>query len=462
MEKSNVFDMVVKKSNNMVSATYNSTLMENLIILVALGRIQEKTDGALKELSAELYPSELKQIVSDPKHIYRDLDRVSTTMLRDRVIHIKDDKGNFSKIAFITKVTYMNGVFKIVFNNDLKEHILNLERNYTTLELSILSSFESNASFRLYELLKSERGLELSKRKKEGNPDDEIVCEFGVSELKFMMGLANSSSEEARIAIDSMAPDVDWDKVYEALDPKDRKYERFNNFKTRVLVPAQKELQEKSNIRFEFEPIAKTGTKYSRIRFYTYSNVPTNPKIIDERAEYIAKKFRSVPNQAEIPYDLPGYEDLFDTYVGHNGLAAEDIKMLLDDCGGDKDIVKRAIIMADEQEHLVNYIGWIRKCVKSGGYKTSETMNGSKNRAEKVNDVIDAVRGVPEEASFQERLWSRKVDDEMYFVFANYLKDKNIELKDFELAYSVEERLIIYKAIINGDADVIKRYGLPV
>ncbi len=460
-QSSEITDLVVKKSNNLVSATYNSTLMENLLILVALGRIQEKTTGTLKELSAELYPSELKQIVSDPKHIYRDLDKVSDSMLHERVIHIKDDKGNFTKMAFITQVDYKNGVFKIVFNNKLEKHIISLEQNFTTLELSILSSFKTNAAFRIYELLKSERGLELFRRKKEGKPyEDEVICEFGISELKFMIGLANSSSEEARSMIDAMSPNIDWDIVYEKLDAKDKKYDSYPNFRRRVLEPAQKELKEKSNISFEFEPVASSGKKYNRIRFFTHSNEPTNPKIIDERAEYIKKKFRQTENQMEIPYDLELYADLFDTYVGHNKLAAEDIRLFLDDCGGDKEIVKKAIIQADEQENIHNYVGWIRECVKNGGYNDTAVINGSKNRADRASDMVDKIRNVPEGASFQERLWSRKVDEPEYSIFSQYLEAQNIELKDFNTVCTVEERLIIYKAIINGDKEVIKKYRL--
>lgn len=460
-----ITDLVVKKSNQLVSSAYNSDLTSNLLILCAIGRIQERENSSGDtSLVAELYPSELKQIVSDPNHIYRELKRVNRSLMNSDAILIYDDENErFEGMHMVRHVSYENGVMTIEFESRLKQHILNLEKNYTTLELSILSSFKSNASFRLYELFKSERGLELNRRKKAGIkfPDDEVICEYGISELKFMIGLANSSSVEAKKAIDSMPHDIDWDKVYACLDSKDKKYDDYSNFRRYVLELAKKELAEKSNIRFEFEPIAKIGRKYNRIRFYTYSNVPSNPKIIDERAEYIAKKFRSVENQSEIPYDLPAYEDLFDTYVGHNGLAAEDIRMLLDDCGGDKELVKRSIIMADEQEHLYNYVGWIRNCVKNGGFEQTTVIDGSKNRAEKVSDVVDLVRNVPKNASFQERLWSRKPDDDKYFLFTRYLNKWNIDLKDFEVAYTVEERLIIYKAIINNDTQIIHDYGLP-
>lgn len=457
-------DLVVKKSNQLVSSVYNSDIVSNLLILCAIGRIQERENATGEtSLVAELYPSELKQIVSDANHIYRELKRVSTSLMSSDAILIYDDENKrFEGLHMVRHVSYDRGVMTIEFESRLKHHILNLEKNYTTLELSILSSFKSNAAFRLFELFKSERGLELNRRQKAGIKNDEVVCEYGIAELKFMIGLANASSSEAKKVIDATSPNIDWDKVYDALDSKDRKYDDYSNFRRFVLEIAQRELEEKSNIKFDFEPIAKTGRKYTRIRFYTYSNIPTNPKIIDERAEYIQKKFRADKNQSEIPYDLPGYKDLFDTYVGHNGLAAEDIRMLLEDCNGDKELVIRSIIMADEQNHINNYIGWIRNCVRNGGYDSTHVIDGSKNRAERVDSVVDSIRSVPQNASFQERLWSRKPDDNNYFLFTSYLNKWNINLDDFEIAYSVEERLIIYKAIINNDVKVIQEYGLPV
>ena len=460
-----ITDLVVKKSNQLVSSVYNSDLTSNIIILCAIGRIQEKEDKTSGEttLVAELYPSELKQIVSDKNHIYRELKRVNRTLMNSDAILIYDDENErLEGMHMIRHVKYDNGVERIEFESRLKQHILNLEKNYTTLELSIMSSFKSNASFRLYELLKKERGFELSHRKKAGIVNDEVICEYGIAELKFIVGLANASSPEAKRLIDEMSPDIDWNKVYDALDSKDKKYDDYSNFRRYVLEIAQKELEEKSDIRFDFEPIAKIGRKYNKIRFYTYSNIPSNPKIIDERAEYIKKRFRTNEDQYELPYDLEVYADLFDTYVGHNGLAAEDIKILLDDAGGDKDLVIRSIIQADEQGNISNYIGWIRNCIKSGGYKTTETLNGSANRASMVRQISDSIKNVPENASFAERVWARKPEEPQYGVFLRYLESKNIEPSDFDLAYTPEEKLIIYKAILNNDITVIKSYGLPI
>ena len=155
--------LIAKKSNSFVkgvSNTLNAGLTENIIVLMAIGRIQERESkySSEPELIAELYPSELKQIVSDPVHIYRELKRVSQTLMSGDAVLLYDDASErFEAMHLIRHVKYDNGVLTVEFEQKLKQHILHLESNYTALELSVLSSFKSNATFRMYELLKSDR-----------------------------------------------------------------------------------------------------------------------------------------------------------------------------------------------------------------------------------------------------------------------------------------------------------------
>lgn len=466
---SSLNQLSVKKSNTFVNSytqRYNQKgVTESVLVYAAIGRIQEKESTTKDpELVAELYPSELKMILPDPANIYRDLKNSTLAIMKNSTIMVFDDaKKEFIAMHMIREATYKNGVFRIVFENKLKPHILALERNYTGFELSIVSSFRSVGSLRLYELLKSERGLELARRKKIDKRDssDEVICEYNVAQLKFLLGYADSTSQKVFELINRAKTDTDWEEAFDILDDNEKKYKRWSAFNERVLKVAQEELKEKSNIRFEYEPI-KLGNNYKRIKFYTYSNVPTNPKVIDERAEYIKKTFRQNHEQLEIPYDLEEYATIFDTYVGHNGLSAEDINMLLEDCGGNQDLIKKAIISADEQDSIYNYIGWIRSFVKNGGYEEIKVIDGSAKVANRVEEVTDMYHKIPENASFAERVWARKPGDSLYFMFKNYLDEHEISLDDFNLAYSAEEKLIIYKSIIHKDNDVLVRYGLPV
>ena len=83
-----------KKSNEMISAKYKSTLLENQIMAIALTRIERNSKDSSAPLEARLYPGELSKLVSDQAHIYRDLKKVAKTITGHSVI-MEDGKGNF-------------------------------------------------------------------------------------------------------------------------------------------------------------------------------------------------------------------------------------------------------------------------------------------------------------------------------------------------------------------------------
>ena len=79
------------KSNDMVSAKFKSSLLENKIMAVGLTRIENDEND---NLEAKLYPGELQKIFSDKAHIYRDLKKVAKRIV-GHVIVLEDGKGNF-------------------------------------------------------------------------------------------------------------------------------------------------------------------------------------------------------------------------------------------------------------------------------------------------------------------------------------------------------------------------------
>ena len=197
---------------------------------------------------------------------------------------IEDGKGNFKAFAVVNNADYEDGVFTVEFNKNLREHVLGLEKNYTSLELAVLTRFKKNSSFRLYELLKSH----LYKSRSDIN-GGRVDVEYKISELRFMIGLANGDDPGVKNAMAAMGNNIDWDVLYSKLDKKDRKYETWFDFQRYVIKPAQEELSEKSNLRFEYEGL-RHGRKMEDIRFFVYPNHPTNSEVIDERAEFIEEE----------------------------------------------------------------------------------------------------------------------------------------------------------------------------
>ena len=406
------------KSNEMVSAKYRSSLLENKIMAIALTRIE---DGADDSLEAKLYPRELIRVISDKKHIYDDLKKISKRIV-SHAIFLEDGKGNFKSFAMVTNADYINGEFTIRFNRELKNHILNLESHFTKLNLTVMTSFENVNAFRLYELFKSE----FYKADKNGNLD----LEYNLSELKFIIGVANSDNEAHKNRLAEMKNKIDWDYLYECLDKKDKKYEGYSQFRTRVLNVAKQELDNKGDISFSYEEGLKKGKKVLSVIFHVYKNTPQNPDAYNAMEEYIKEK-NVEDRQYVMPRDLPEYADIYEKYIGHNDLTAEDIDLLILKANMDGDLVVKAIYAADNQEYLRNYMGWIIKYIEAGGYEDVATINGDHERAVVVeNFQKDYEQHIDETAT---RVWNKAKTKPDIEQFIKALNIKSIE--DFELIY---------------------------
>ncbi len=435
-------NLSLKKSNEMISAKYNSTLLENQVMAVALTRIEAKALNNNTILEATLYPGELKKLIGNPTHIYRTLKVVAKTMI-GHTMFMEDQKGNFHAHAIVTDATYENGIFKVRFNENLRNHILGLERNYTTLELSVLTEFKKNSSFRIYELLKKE--IYKSDPNKNGGRVD---VEYPLSEFRFMIGLSNSDDQIIKNEMARMGNNVDWDILYNKLDKKERKYEAWSELARNVIVPAQEELAEKSNIRFTFEGI-KSGRKISRILFSIYPNNATDrlqskerQMIINEnKARHDFNVEKNAPNrQLEIPRDLEKVSDLYDEFVGHNELTAEDIDVLVDAANYDKDLIREAIRQADEQPSINNYMGWIISCIKAGGYRKVDTINGSHDAAVAWKENKER-SNTPE---VQKQVWEYTKTRDDFDEFLAYEEKHGTTLEMLDYYYSPHEALEEY------------------
>ena len=263
LNQSNKEDIILRKSNDLVGAKYKSSLLENKITSIAMTRIEIDNND---DICARLYPGELKRLLnkgSADKNIYNDLKVLGKSITGHSIV-IEDGLGNFTAFALIKTAEYENGVFTIKFNEEIKPHILGLQRNYTTLNLSTLSSFNKNCSFRLYEVLSKEMY-------KPKNEDGAVIVVYGINELKFMIGLANADEKGVQRYLATHQKNIDWDYIYDNV-VVEKSYPEWRDFRKRILLPAQIELEEKSDIRFEFEGIRLGGNGYKKIEFKIYKN----------------------------------------------------------------------------------------------------------------------------------------------------------------------------------------------
>ncbi len=432
-------NLSLAKSNEMISAKYKSTLLESQVMAIALTRIEVNANDMNYPLEAKLYPGELRSLVSDPVHIYRDLAALAKS-ITGHTMFIEDGKGNFRAMAMVPTAEYQDGVFTIKFNNDLRDHILGMNGDFTTLELSVLTEFTRNSSFRIYEILKKD----LYKSKPDVN-GGRVDVEYRLSEFRFMIGLANSDDQGVKNEMARMGKNIDWDVLYQKLDKKDRKYEKWYDLAKYVIRPAQEELEKKSNIRFEFEG-QRNGHKMDKILFHLYPNEIQNAEVIIEKKKILDENENK---QLKMPRDLPDYAGLYDAYVGHNGLTAEDIDLLLNKAEYKRDVVESAIRLADEQAYIRNYMGWLIKCITEG-YKVVEVVEGSAGRATVTRELQAQLEEDRAAGVIQKRAWEKIQTRENFLEFVQVVEEKGLSMESLEAIYPLEEIIQMYTDWVVG------------
>ncbi len=437
-EKKAIFDTddVFYKSNALIGGKYNVTPLENKIMAIAMSRIENTGGGKNRKLQARLYPGELKHLIGSPSHIYRDLKKVAKTM-PGHTIFMEDGKGNFTSFAFITDADYLDGVFIVTFNDKLRPHMFDLKGNYTGLELSILTGFSRNPTMRLYEILKM-NAFRLKNA-------ETVAVTYNLSELKFMIGLANGENQRVKNEMARMGADVDWDALYDMLDGRERKYDNWSNFRMRVLDPAKEEMEKSSNIRFEYKGIPHAGKKIGSVRFLLFKNNPqenVNQAILDKQ-RYIEDNVINSYEQLEIPKDMSSEaRQLYDDYVGHNHISKEDIDVFMKKSLFDVSLVRSAIEEADRQAVIHNYIGWIVRCIERGGYSDSKTgvVKGEKDKYDAYVKVSEDVHS-PAVAVL---VWNKMKNKDDFGRFSAALVEEGLSLEIIEATFDEKQCSQIY------------------
>ena len=218
--------MLIVKANDLVEARYKLTLTQQRLVLYLIAQINHgDTDFQTYELSVADF---CKYLQINPNNIYEEFVSISTSLVTKSLLI---QSGTETIVAaWLSSAVYNSktGMITLRFAPELKSFLLELKGHFTKYALKHVKQFRSTYSIRLYELLKQFEKLE--------------TRTFDVEELK------------------------------EILQIKDL-YKDYFLFKQRVILTAQREINQKSDIQFDFIEI-KTSRKITVIKFY----VRRNPK----------------------------------------------------------------------------------------------------------------------------------------------------------------------------------------
>jgi len=303
-----------KKSNDLINAKGRSTLLIQKLFAVSIQQAEMDEKGML---NASIYGSDLKRVFGvTSNNFYKTIKEAiqpskksKPSILDYRIVISNDEQKSIEAINVITDCKFENGIFNIRFNDKVTKELWELKANYTTFALEETLALKSIYSFRIYELLKSEYDKQDYILKKQGLPSREpYIVVMHLTDLKLKLGIIDAQSSNDIIT--ALKKDsTNYDKI-EALTDNDeeaKKFKEYGDLRKNALEKAKKELKEKTDIYFDYEPIRSgRGGKTKSIRFFIFNknarkgtaikekNLTQEEKdnIIDEVSEIINEKLK--------------------------------------------------------------------------------------------------------------------------------------------------------------------------
>jgi len=216
----NIKNALVVKSNNLVEAFSGMSTNECKIIALLISKIKKDDNNFnIQSITVNEF-NELLDIKGTKTYNYM---KVFEKELLKKMVTVSFDNGDRLNVNWFQYSKYIskNATLELCFNSYLKEHLLALKENYTKYLLENICQLNSSYTIQLYEILKQYQKIGYRV--------------INISDLKYMLGIMGG-------------------------------YKLYADFKKRILLPAQSEINTKTDIEFEFIEIKK-GKSVVDIKF---------------------------------------------------------------------------------------------------------------------------------------------------------------------------------------------------
>ncbi len=216
----------IKQHNTITSGRYDFSACQLDILFMLLATLDE-SDELGKEYHIRVRDIEL---ITGRKWNYQQL-REGTEDMMSRVFEIQESRG-LAQIVLFTKVQYLDGTgsFYMKINEEARPYFFDLKNNFTLLELKSVLGCTSKHAKRLYSLACQWRGT--------GGHT------YSIGELKEMLGLKDPKGKEPE------------------------QYKQIGQFKEKVLDIAKRQINEHTDIVFDYELIKSRGRSFDTIKLF--------------------------------------------------------------------------------------------------------------------------------------------------------------------------------------------------
>lgn len=426
----------ITRSNTLISAKYKSTLTENKIMVLALKKARRDEFG---RPTITFTTAEIKKVMGrDDGSFYTQLKSVAKAMT-GRTMFIEDkDLHSFKFINIIHSAEFKNGRFTVNFTPEMNNYLEDLKSNFTTMNMGILVDFTSNYAYRIYELLKTQA----YRVDKSNTP---LQIEYGLSELKLAIGCVNTQEEKVQRELDKPNPDFDYIVNDVA---KEKHFDKWYDFKVNVLEIAKKQINEKSDLQIDYEPLRSgRGGKVVKVTFLICKNL--NYSDFEARTvrenEILMKNGDSIIEPEENLEDINSqFEEVMD-YIDIK-VSSKDINAFLIISDYDVEKIKKIYDLSKKQPDIKNFVAWMKAALKEDYTDAPiHVLKGSEKKAKQVDEVMENYQKEKENGSLAERTWNKLKNKAEYGDFLKYLeKEEGLSEDSLEIAYDPDECIRLY------------------
>ena len=207
---------LVVKDNILINASYNLEVTEQRLILLSIVKARETGQGITSNSKLRIHAGDYMCVYGVDKHAAYKALKEAANNLFERQFSYKEEHETSGKIGvvrsrWVSRIKYVDdlAILEITFSPDVTPLITRLEKHFTSYQLRQVSQLKSKYAIRLYEILISWR--EVGK-----------TPVISINDFRYRLGLLDS------------------------------KYKLMHQFKSRVLDPAIKQINDFTDIDAEY------------------------------------------------------------------------------------------------------------------------------------------------------------------------------------------------------------------
>lgn len=305
-------ESIVTKSNDLIQKTrYSLPKTQQKVLLAMIAQIDPKNDLDPSKVYSMSF-SDFSKLTGVNMHnkSYYDFLKKTIKALSDSSFWMEDKSKTSRKeklIRWIGEETEINRDEQMIymqFSKRIFPYLTQLKSNYTSFNVQYLLQMNSTYSMRFYEILLSYDNGDRDYHYENGlvfQPVNAEVLDMFPEKAAALRGYKYKvyNIDDLKEQLSPPPPDDDSEANSKKYKPLTEKYPNFNDFERYVLMKAKEEINEMTDLWFDYVPIRMRGTrKYDRLYLFIKYKTEAEMETVRKRHTDKRKPGEEVPRKA--------------------------------------------------------------------------------------------------------------------------------------------------------------------